>query len=305
MLPFLDKLFFMKKTLIFILLLAGLCACGNKHATNQQTSTDISYSLLGTYHGKQAGCAWQDYIFRFNTNNTFNVYALSTGNKIGSFQLDKDLYPHCNTACFSNERFDAADPFPLLYINAYNNKELPKGTCYVHRIICHEPDSFATALVQTISIDFTEDTLWTNGTEDTRPYGNFALDTTNHILWVYTLRDTDRTTRFFKFALPSLAAGENVMLTKADIIDQFDCNYFKHIQDNCCHNGLLYLCTGYGIEDDLAYLRVINPTKKAEVLTINLNDIALNDEPEYIDFHNNTLLYGMGKDSVFIMSPSL
>lgn len=294
----------MKNIFIFsTLIILGLCSCCNKHKTaSEEAQANFSYSLLGTFSGRQAGCSYQDYLFRFNTDNTFNVYHISSGEKIGKYQLDGDLLPHCNTACFGNEKYNAEDQFPLLYVNAYNTAGLPKGTCYVHRLGGNEAEGFSTTLVQTISIDFTEDTLWTNGSEDTRPYGNFAVDAENNLLYVYTLRDTEQTTRFFKFALPKLENGDRVTLTKADIIDHFDCDYFKHIQDNCCHNGMLYLCTGYGIEEDLAYIRLVDPTAKAEVVTINLNDAGLVREPEYIDFHNDTLLYGMGRDSVYCVA---
>lgn len=258
-----------------------------------------SYVPFGQFEGQQAGCIYGDFLFRFRKDNTFNVYRLSSQALIGNYDLDKELAPHCNIACFGAEKYNKRDAFPLLYTNAYNNTDLPKGTCYVYRLQSNSALGFTTTLVQTITIGFTSDSLWTNGLEDIRPYGNFVVDTDRRCLYVYTLRDKDQTTRFFRFRLPQRKEGEIITLTKEDILDCWDCPYFPFIQDNCYHKGKLYLCTGFGTDKHPGFIRIVDVKKHKVIRTISLNDIQLTEEPEYIDFLGKNLIYGAGKRDVY------
>lgn len=250
----------------------------------------LDYESIGNFIGQQGGCVYGDYLFRFNTDDTFRVYDIPTKSYIGAFTLDGGLKPHCNSAVFGNEKYNSSDEFPLLYVNAYNTQGLPKGTCYVHRI-ARSGNNFSTTLVQTIRIGFTDDPIWTSGSIDTRPYGNFAVDCDNSFLYVYTLRNEDNKTRFFKFALPKLSDGSTVTISKDAILEYWDCDFFPYIQDNHYYKGKLYLCTGYGNEYN-GYIRVVDVIRKQEVSTINLNEIGLAIEPECIDIYDGHLICG-------------
>lgn len=252
----------------------------------------LAYKFIGKFLGQQAGCFYGDYLFRFNTDDVFKVYDMSTSTQIGGdFPLGGGLMPHCNCACFGNERYAESDEFPLVYLNAYNADGLPKGTCYVHRIV-KNGDAFYTELVQTISIGFTDDPLWTNGSTDTRPYGNFCVDDENGYLYVYTLLDTDKKTRFFKFPLPTLSQGQTVSLRQSDIIEYWDCEHFPYIQDNRYYRGKLYISSGIGGAVNNGFIRVVDVMRKQEVSRINLNAIGINFEPECIDIYDGHLVCG-------------
>lgn len=73
---------------------------------------------------------------------------------------------------------------------------------------------------------------------DVRPYGNSVVDTDAQKLYAFVMRDADKTTRFFQFAIPSVSAGTysetygcNVVnLESTDIQRQFDTAYFNYVQ---------------------------------------------------------------------------
>lgn len=249
--------------------------------------TKLDYEPLGNFWSQQAGCVCGKYLFRFDTNNYFRVFDLETKTQVGKYILNGGLSPHCNSACFGVEIFNG-DMFPLLYVNAYSTTGTPHGTCYVYRIT----NDFTSILAQTISVGFTDDPIWTNGAGDTRPYGNFCVDIQRKCLYVYTLLDTDRKTRFFRFNLPTLSKGENVTLKKSDIIEMFDCDYFPYIQDNCIRNGKMYICSGMGDDSSNGWIRVVDLIRKAEVSRINLNEIGINVEPQCIDVYDGHLICG-------------
>ena len=239
----------------------------------------------------QAGCVYEDSLFRFKTDGTFLVYDLTTRAKIadGSGIVVSGLYPHCNTACFG-DKYSSSDPYPLLYVNAYNTEGLPKGTCYVFRISVSGATMTA-SLVQTITIGFTEDSIWKSG-DDVRPYGNFCVDLRNKALFVYTLRDTGSVTRFFRFALPATSSA-TVTLSQSDIVEYWDTDYYPYIQDNACAYGKIYLCSGYGGSgSNPGMIHVIDTIQRKEVSRINLYKNGMQGEPEVLDFYKGDLICG-------------
>ena len=237
--------------------------------------------------GGQDGCAYGDYIFSFNDNNSFCVYKYSEDKILGVFELDGGLSPHCNSACFGNEKFSKDDFFPLLYVNAYNNTSLPRGTCYVFRITINGY-VFKTKLVQTISISFVDSMLWSD-TDDIRPYGNFAIDGENKKMRVYIMRNVIQTTRFFEFELPDLSDGSYVVLREKDIIKYFDVDYFHVIQGNYSYDNKVVFCFGVGYD---AAIAVIDIELETVTVIISLQRFGLIDEPEKVFRFDNSLFYG-------------
>lgn len=255
---------------------------GNRFDYGFLFSTDIAYP--------QAGAIYGDYLFCFTKEGDYRVYNLK-GVTVTDRSLPSGVTPHCNVAFFGNEKYADTDTYPLLYVNAYNAVGLPKGTCYAYRM----SDTFYATLVQTITVGFTSDPIWTDGSGDIRPYGNFFADTDNGYLYAYTLLDTSKVTRFFKFRLPKLADGD-VTFTTADILEYWDCEYFKYIQDNAFYDGKVYILSGFGTETDNGYLRVVDTVRKKQVSLINLNNTLYKKtglyEPELISIYDGAIILG-------------
>ncbi|MBQ3075583.1 MAG: hypothetical protein IJC26_05900, partial [Clostridia bacterium] len=237
------------------------------------------------------------------------------------FSLDKAelVCPHCNAVFFGKERLDPSDEFPLLYANVYNNYSKDEdrriGQLCVYRL-WRDSNSFATELVQLIEIGFTDQfPLWNSfakGEEcrDVRPYGNFLADPEKDVLYAFTMRDKDRTTRYFSFPMPSCKKGEfdpalgvpHLVLNQEDILDQFDTPYHKYIQGGALHGGLIYSTEGFGEkESSRSAIRIIDPAKKCQIAFFDLCDAGLPIEPEWMDFYEGKCLYSSASGDVYEM----
>ena len=290
----------------------------------------MKYSRLSRVVIGQDGAIFGDTLFRFNAKG--NGFAYSMQEVLNpehpdeilnctEFSLDKaDLIcPHCNAVFFGKERFAPSDEFPILYANLYNNysKEEDRriGQLCAYRL-CRNGDGFATTLVQIIEIGFTEDTsLWCSYEKDeekadVRPYGNFLADLEKGVLYAFTMRDKDRTTRYFSFKMPSFKEGTNdpafgvprLVLEKEDILDRFDTPYHKYIQGGAVHGGLIYSTEGFGEkESSRSAIRIIDPAKKCQIAMFDLCDAGLPVEPEWMEFYKGRCLYSDATGIIYEM----
>lgn len=291
----------------------------------------MKYEKISTIRKGQDGAIFGDTLFRFNAKGIGFAFSMQEVLhpkdpdevlNCTEFTLDKAelICPHCNAVFFGKERFDPADEFPLLYANVYNNysKEDDRriGQLCVYRI-CRETGTFVTTLVQIIEVGFAEDaSLWCSyekGAEnrDVRPYGNFLADTEKELLYAFTMRDKDRTTRYFAFKMPSFKDGEKdpdfgvprLVLKKEDILEQFDTPYHKYIQGGAAHNGLIYSTEGFGEnENSRSAIRIIDPAKKCQIAAFDLCDAGLPIEPEWIEFYEGKCLYSDATGTIYEMN---
>lgn len=254
---------------------------------------------------RQDGAIYGGYLFSFNKAGICKVYSVDTYKHVSDFTLDKInvITPHSNSVCFSSLKYDESDEFPLLYCNVYNNYKNDRsydGTCAVYRIQ-RNGTSFTSTLVQVIKIGFTNDTQrWSSPDGDTRPFGNFVVDTDNNRLYAFTMRDASKTTRFFSFTLPAVNDGvldsslgvKKVTLEVDDIIDTFDTEYFNYLQGATYYNGKIYSLEGF--TDDTtnkATLRVVDTATKSICEKIDLYGLNLKAEPETVFVLNDTGYY--------------
>ncbi len=238
-----------------------------------QPESNVSYEDIGSIGAWQDGAIFDGKLFVLGGFGSGAVYDINTASKLGTLTLDKQdvLKPHANSVCFGSTYYAAGDKYPLLYVNIYNNyassADRMEGTCCVYRLT--EADGvFSTSLVQVIRIGFTEDlSLWkskeNNG--DVRPYGNFVVDTEDNKLYAFVMRDANKTTRFFRFAIPAIGAGTYdetygcnvVTLNAADIESQFDMAYFNYLQGVTYYDGKILSAEGFGTGSESA-IRVVD-----------------------------------------------
>lgn len=276
----------------------------------------------------QDGAFYNDYLFRFETSGLCHVYDAGALKKdcreaadlreISTFCLDRadELVPHSNSVTFGKEYYRPGDEFPLLYTNIYNNyakaDDPLKGVCCVYRLQ-RSGTEFSSTLVQLIEIGFTEnDGYWSSGKEegDVRPYGNFAVDAENGILYAFTMRDKCRTTRYFSFDLPCADDGiaderfnvKKVTLNICDIKEQFDCAYHHYIQGACAYGGKVYSLEGFTeSKENPPALRVIDAAAKRQVLHLDFTSMGLTVEPELIDFKDGICYYGDAHGNLYVI----
>ena len=261
----------------------------------------MTITKLGKIAHGQDGAIWGTELFRMDEKGHCTVYDLGGDApvKTGSFTLDRahEIAPHSNAVCFGRERFEAKDPYPLLYTNIYNNyagaENKRIGECLVYRIQ-RTKEGFASTLVQIIAVGFTEDAdLWKASPEGhgPRPYGNFLVDPEKGDYWAFVMRNETLGTRYFRFALPSVRDGEEdadgirrAVLWKENILDFFDCEYHRYIQGAILKQGKIYSTEGFDNDTvNRPALRIVDlKTKTAEYHDIT--SLGYLEEPECIDF---------------------
>ncbi len=275
----------------------------------------MKFDFIGNIAKGQDGAIWDKFLFRFDANGSCTVYDIEniengTDEKIpqlSRFLLDKAevITPHSNSVVFGSEFYCVGDEFPLLYTNIYNNyassEDKLKGVCCVYRIVRNGAE-FSSELVQLIRIGFTEDScLWCSSDKsDVRPYGNFVVDRECGKLYVFTMRDENKSTRYFSFDIPKYSEGtidekygiNSVILCREDIREYFDCEYHRFVQGACVNNGLIYSLEGFsGGSENPPMLRIADPKNKTLKQSVLLENYGLVSEPEFIDFTNGVCYY--------------
>ncbi|MBQ2726477.1 MAG: hypothetical protein IJF78_12305 [Clostridia bacterium] len=79
--------------------------------------------------------------------------------------------------------------------------------------------------------------------------------------------------------------------TKEDIKSRFDSDYSNYIQGACFHEGRIYSVEGFSDRTNASGMQVIDPAAKTQYAAIDLWNIGLKIEPEFVDFHEGTLYY--------------
>lgn len=235
-----------------------------------------------TIVGQDSAC-YDSKMITFSSNGNYKVYSMEGDLLKNTTSLDQvaTYTPHANSACFGTEKYSLSDNFPLFYINAYNAPGLPKGSCYVYRLL----NDYTNTLEQQIIIDFTNDPIWAGNGTNVRPYGNFLVDTDNNKLYAFTMIDSLHVTRFFKFNLPTLNDGSIVHLTESDIIEYFDVEWFYYLQGCCYYNGKIYASCGFSEADCKLYVVDLYTKQITSILPLG-GFIA---EPETVITNNDTL----------------
>ncbi len=283
----------------------------------------MKFKKIGNIMEGQDGAIWNGLLFRFNHAGKCAVYdlakiAVGDDTAICTFTLEKTdvIMPHSNAVFFGTEYYSPEDEFPLLYTNVYNNysacEDRKLGICCVYRIQ-RNGNNFNGQLVQVIQIEFVDnDALWCSPQrDDVRPYGNFVSDTDNGVYYAFTMRDCEKTTKYFSFAMPKIADGtfdstlgvKKVVLGESDIVESFDCEYHRFLQGAIFYKGKIYSLEGFGHDKiNRPAIRVINPNDKTQEQFILFENFDSPTEPELIDFWDDVCYYADNPGNLYILS---
>ncbi len=275
------------------------------HPTYFPGATGIECKHISAIHYGQDGAIFGGLLFRMETNGMCYVHDFRTKKAITEFPLDKKelICPHSNAVCFGPDYYEEGDEFPLLYTNIYNNYQNEQArleaTVCVYRIQ-RDGEGFISQLIQVIEVGFAKTDLWCSANRsDIRPYGNFVVDKGSRELIAFTMRDEERKTRFFRFALPDFKAGSfdealgvnKLTLTEEDILAQFDTEYMQFMQGAICHEGYIYSSEGFDQEINPARIRIIDIRGGKEVLNVNLREMGFPIEAELVEVYEGKTYY--------------
>lgn len=161
--------------------------------------------------------------------------------------------------------------------------------------------AYTNTLAQVIKIGFINNAeLWAPSSES-RPYGNFIVDSENDCLYAWVMYSNKKATYWYKFDLPDQSEGVTdeiygcpvLTLTEDDIKDSWTTEFSYYLQGAAVIDGKIWSTEGFSSTTlNVPRIRVIDPATHTEVATFQLWQDGWAIEPEFIDVHNGQIYYG-------------
>lgn len=249
----------------------------------------------------QSAACFGDYAF-FISNKMVNtmVFNMRTNTKIFTLKqkaLGSENVYHCNQACFGTQKYSEEDPFPLLYISQFQNKD---NRCFitVFRVLPtstgldQEYTSFAFELIQTIYFPI--------ATDDNSLYNvNAVIDTDKHFIYTYSRNNNTDAENYMqckisKFNIPDPLESSVVFLSDSDILDSyFIPTQAANMQGGTYKDGFLYIGRG---KASVGYINlyVVDLDNRRLWFTVDLLNNGFGYEPEGAFIYNDVLYIGAG-----------
>lgn len=262
--------------------------------------TTVKPSAFGTA-GWQGMEIYGNLMFRTVAGGRCAVYDLNTSAtsltaigyfNLGSYTGNSDTN-HADCLCFSDEFYDANDPFPLLYVTA---GDADHGKCFVERI-SRSGNTFSSTLIQTITVN--ERQFQTSGLMWGFPWVQFHA----YNGYLYTIGHKYRANGDFgksinqhiitQFNRPSSTVS-SVVLTPSDIDNQWTTKYDYDYQQGCrFKDGKIYMIFGHGGVRSPNYLMVQSLVSKEKIAEIDLSKGAYkNWVVQCLAIYNNKIIIG-------------
>ena len=225
----------------------------------------------------------------FNMQSKKNIYVLNQ-NAVGS----TNVY-HCNQACFGTQKYSEEDPFPLLYISQFQNKD---NRCFitVFRVLPtsdgtgQEYSAFTFERIQTIFFPVATDENCMNNV-------NAVIDTDHQCIYTYSRNNNAEAENYMqckisKFNIPNPLESSSISLSDSDILDSFFIPAeAANMQGGAYHEGLLYIGRGKASAGYIN-LYVIDLANRKMWFMVDLLNNGFSLEPEGAFFYNGNLYIG-------------
>lgn len=231
----------------------------------------------------QGGACYGNYLFMFTENNTTCwVYDLEAGTLLQTINIPAGERGfvgscHCNTVNFGTEKYDAGDPFPLIYVSTGYNDGTNTGAL-VYRIVATTVDNVTTyslTLVQTLKMP---GATWTE----------FVVGDDGNCFLCYT---TPRT--IYRMEMPKLSDGDLTF----DLDDALEVYQFtpqpaswngSRNQNRIYANGKIMFVSGVPNANEALLFVVLDLATRTREVVIDLkNTFNLTKEPETCFIWNN------------------
>lgn len=246
----------------------------------------------------QGGACFGDYLFMFTENNTTCwIYNLSTNTLLQTYTIpsaERGFVSncHCNTVNFGTEKYDANDPFPLIYVSTGYASGGYTGAL-VYRVVAtteNNATTYSLTLVQTLKMPGEG---WTE----------FVVGEDGCCYLCYT---TPRT--IYKMKMPKLSDGDITFdLEQAITTYQFTLqpSWYNgsRNQNRMYHNGKIYMVSGVPASSETSLFIVLDLATETREVEIDLvNTLGLTSESETcfiwqghicVAFRNNANVYAL------------
>jgi hypothetical protein len=311
----------MKKTIVSLVLLAACFSAAAQAFGGLQLNPECSEFIVkeGRKRPQQGMDISGRFLFSMEDGGHVNVYDFKKANPvpIGEFELASSCKDnHANNAEFGIEKKRGAS-FPLLYISNGKVGSDIEWTCFVESIKrCGK--KFSSELVQTIKLDISG--FAEKGYEPIFGAPSWLIDRERKNLWVFsarqrttpkvTLRAEDNIYIAYKFRIPKLSEGPEVILTVDDLQAQVLFPYdVWFTQSGCMLDGKIFYCYGVGVIDPIdrpSRIRVYDTDTGTilakynldEEIPLEMEDLVIRDGWIYVNT-NNSIKRGQGKPVVY------
>ena len=246
----------------------------------------------GHKYGIQGASVAEGVLFQLHDGNKpIVMYNLADGSFLGEIAVEPLKTWHNNTASFSNVRYEASDPYPLLYASQENVKE---HKAVVYRLKKGRDGNVSASVVQTI--------VFPEPVEMGLYYPNLALDLDAGFLYLTgfsreSWKDPDHgnAVQILRFRLPSPTEGKVVELSTKDIQARFCTDFKLATQGATVYGGKLYQV--FGLPGNSCLVVVDLETGK-EVLRAGLGGVP--GEPEGLGISDGHLILSCGDGDVYV-----
>ena len=311
----------MKRAIVSLALLAACITAAAQAFGGLQLNPECSEFLVkeGRGRAQQGMEIYGRFMFSLEDGGHVNVYNFKKADTvpIGGFELASSCKDnHANNAEFGIEKKPGAS-FPLLYISNGKVGSDIEWTCFVESIRrCGK--KFSSELVQTIKLDISG--FAEKGYEPIFGAPSWLIDRERKNLWVFsarqrttpkvTLRAEDNIYIAYKFRIPKLSEGPEVILTVDDLQAQVLFPYdVWFTQSGCMLDGKIFYCYGVGMIDPVerpSRIRVYDTDTGTilakyelnEEIPLEMEDLVIRDGWIYVNT-NNSIKRGQPKPIVY------
>ena len=227
--------------------------------------------FTGTTEPRQGVAVYKSTLFQFhNANPLIEIYNLDTKAKLGEIRLEPEKIVHCNNANFSNEKYDKADPFPILYVSSERDQRI-----FAYRVT-NQNGQWGVTKLQTIYLPKKE--------EASMYFTNLILNTGKKTLWItgYTRNswnkpDNGNQVHYIQLKMPKISDGD-VHLDYKDKISEFFLPHYTATQGAVFYKGKI--CQSYGITAKENFFFIINPQTGKIEKKWSMGQAGIDEEPE-------------------------
>ena len=199
---------------------------------------------------------------------------------------------HCNQSTFGTEKYDPADPFPLLYVS---QRAKSGNRCFVEVLRIHPKYNEDQTVITSFAVELVQEIYFPQMTRD-NSLGNVncAIDVKNEKLYTYSRNNRSGDDNYLQckisqFLIPDIKQKQ-VVLEDSDIEASFLIDTSaENMQGACIVDDLLYIAQGYPATK-YVYLNVVNLEQRRLVKRYDLLGSGVDWEPEGCFYYDGNIM---------------
>lgn len=261
---------------------------------------DVLYARFSNYADldfkHQSAAVYGDYVFFVERcRMSICLYDLSKKAKVctATFKPAGNIkIYHCNQSSFGTEKYDPADPFPLLYVS---QRAKSGNRCFVEVLRIHPKYNEDTTAIVSFKFELVQEIYFPQMTKD-NSLGNVncVIDAKKGMMFTYSRNNRSNDDNYLQckisqFRIPDIKK-QQVVLEDSDIESSFMIDTSAlNMQGACIVDDLLYIAQGYPSVKSIN-LYVVNLQQQRLVKRYDLLGSGVNWEPEGCFYYDGSIM---------------